>query len=241
MAEVLAVGEGNSARVLVFIPSLGDVDALPGMLGQIAELGPQFRALILDDGSAPAITRPAGAPLFASLPANLGLGVCTGIAIDHAIRHGYGGMARVDGDGQHAIADIPRLLAPIRNGTADLVLGVRVNRNATGPLGRRLVRNYFNAMAGLLTSGAAPADVNSGFFVAGRKAMTLLSRATFERFPEPEMVVTACRGGLRVAAVDVEQNQRAGGDSTLDPVAAALMLFRFHVFALGELLRGKAK
>ena len=228
----------SRSRVLVFLPSYGDESALPELVAEIVRLGDRYRALIVDDGSATPLAAPAAA-LSVRLPANFGLGVCTHVAFDHALRHGYGIVVRADADGQHRIEDIPRLVAEIDAGRANLVVGVRANHagGALSNLARRGLKAYFRVVARWMTGGRAPDDVNSGFFAVDGHAMGVLNRNGFERFPEPEMFVLACRSGLEVVNIAVQQRRRADGVSTLGPVPAMQMFFRFNVFALNELLR----
>ena len=229
-------------RVLVFIPSFGDSAILPDLVAAIRRLGPRYRPLIVDDGSANPVAADLESALYVRLPANFGLGVCTQIAFLHALRHHYYAVTRIDADGQHQVEDIPRLMAKIDSGDADVVVGERAN-HAVGrtpiALARRLLKAYFRLVAHTLTSGKAPRDLNSGLFAAQLGAVRVLSRTTLERYPEPEIFVTACRSGLRLATVPVRQLARAEGTSTLGFVAGIQMFFRFNVFALNELLRKK--
>lgn len=227
-------------RILVFIPTFSDHAAIDDLVAAIAELGQVFVPLLVDDGSVPPVAVPGGRCLHARLPANMGLGVSTHIAFSHALRHGYTAVVRVDADGQHAVHDIPRLINAL--GDADFVVGVRTNHDSDGSLdglGRRLMKAYFNMLARALTGGRVPHDVNSGFFAANREALRRLSRDTFERFPEPEIFVSACRADLRVVSVLVEQLPRRTGRSTLGMFAALRMFFRFNVFAFNRILRGR--
>lgn len=236
---VTALGS-SERRVLVFIPSLNDAAALPELVGEINAMGTRYQPLVIDDGSQDLVVTRAlmGQCLHARLPANFGLGVCTHVAFGHALRHGYGAVVRVDGDGQHRTADIAALMKPIDSGEADLVAGVRVNQSqGGGHFTRRMVKSYFNAFARRITRGCAPDDVNTGFFAANGFAVECLSRDVLERFPEPEMYVTACRAGLRVRSVPVEQRQRVEGRSTIKVVGGIRMFFRFNVLAFGELFR----
>ena len=230
----------QAGRVLVFIPTFNDSAALPGLLSEIAHMGDRYRALVIDDGSAePVLTRELMAQcLYAKLPANFGLGVCTHIAFSHALNHGYQAVVRVDGDGQHRISDIARLMQDIDAGTADLVAGVRTNQSQDpGSIGRKIVKSYFSGFARRITRGRAPQDVNTGFFAANTAALERLNKQTLERFPEPEMYVSACRADLRVGSVEVEQRDRVVARSTLQIVGALSMFFRFNVFVFGQLFR----
>jgi len=235
--------EGSAAKVLVFVPTFNDTELLGEIVGGVKRLSNRYTVLVLDDGSRTAHRRAVEDLdcLRFHLPDNLGLGTCTQIAFDHLLRHDYQAVVRVDADGQHPLERIPELLAPLDAGEADVVAGRRVNHEAGsggGAVVRRMVKSYFVAVAKMLTGGAAPNDVNTGFFAMNRHAVATLSHQMLDRFPEPQLFILACRENLRVTELPVEQVEREFGASTLSLTQAAAMFYRFNMFVLGELLRG---
>jgi hypothetical protein len=104
-----------------------------------------------------------------------------------------------------------------------------------------MVSKYFSVVAKLITGGAAPIDVNTGFFAVNAKAMAKLNEFRLERYPEPQMFILAARSGLRIQEVEVEQRPRRSGCSTLGLFSAARFFYRFNIFVLGELLRGRTR
>ena len=232
----------DKAGILVFVPTLNDVEHLASITQGILDLDSSYTVLVLDDGSnvAAASMTDLSECLHFRLPMNSGLGVCTHIAFDHALREGYQAVVRIDADGQHPIAMIPALLANLANGEADVVVATRQNRNH-GKGWRStfsgVVRSYFSAVARLLTNGQVPDDVNSGFFAASRPAMEILNACRLERFPEPQMYILASRRGLRIGEVGIVQMAREYGSSTLTLSHALRFLYRFNIFVLSELLQ----
>lgn len=227
--------------VLVLIPAYNEGQSAVEVAINVLRLGPAYRPLVIDDGSFepidPALL-PRGALLF-RCPFNAGIGVATHIAFDHALAEGYEFVVRLDGDGQHPAARVPDLIAPIRSGAADLVAGVRVNHADGSGVGnwlRSAAKAYYAAVAGLLTDGRAPIDVNTGFFAASRRAVAQLSSVDLERFPEPQMFVSACRLGLRVTTVSIEQLTRERGNTTLNFARALGMFYRFNLFVAERLV-----
>jgi glycosyltransferase involved in cell wall biosynthesis len=230
-----------SPRTLVFIPTLNDVVLLPTIVEDVLALGDSYVPLIIDDGSIPRV-QPSLLPkdcLLFSLPINLGLGTCTNIALDHAMKYNYDALIRIDSDGQHPVAMVPDLLASIDDDSADLVVGIRENRDVGTGVGnvlRKLIKSYFSAVAGIITRGKAPKDVNTGFFALSRNAIARMSYITLERFPEPQLFIIAHATGLRISEVTITQLPRQHGKSTLSIFHAARMIYRFTVFAAGEFL-----
>jgi glycosyltransferase involved in cell wall biosynthesis len=231
----------RAGRVLVYIPTLNDCNLLHELATGVRALDDNVTVLIIDDGSRPSIERstlPDGCLLF-SLPSNAGLGVCTHIALDHALAHGYEFIVRLDADGQHPVPIVLDLLKPLRDGSADITVGIRTNHgnhSERDAVLRRLVKWYFTFLANLITAGAAPSDVSSGFFAANRRAMQELNNIMLERYPEPQLYSHACRSGLRVQGTDVEQAKRQHGRSNITYVDALSMIYRFTVYVIAEIL-----
>ena len=228
--------------MLVFLPTLNDQEYLPKLIDEVLELCEEFVPFVIDDGSAPPLEKdgfPTDCLLF-SLPVNLGLGVCTHIAFDHALAFGYEAAVRIDADGQHPIPMIREVLQPLMEGRADVVAGMRINRREKRRPGdnlRNLVKGYFSTVSRVVTKGGSPSDVITGFIATNRRAMHELNRGQFERYPEPQLFVEACALGLKVVDVEIEQLSRQHGNSTLVYAGAASMAYRFCIFAIAELLR----
>jgi glycosyltransferase involved in cell wall biosynthesis len=228
----------SDGSVLIFVPTFNDHSQIQGIEDRIASLAIDARVLVVDDGSAVPVQGQASTLVF-RLPDNHGLGVATNIAIDHALRGGYEALVRIDADGQHAVGDITKVLEPIGAGRADLVVGVRSNHmilNRVDGFLRSAVKSYFRIAARLATGGMAPRDVNSGFFALNREGMRVMNRFDFERYPEPQMFVLACRQGLRVDQQEITQLERVEGRSTLTVSEASRMVWRFTMFIANEVL-----
>ncbi|MGC9445286.1 MAG: glycosyltransferase [Candidatus Methanospirareceae archaeon] len=122
----------------------------------------------------------------------------------------------LDGDGQHDPAQIPQLLRPIQEGTADIVIGSRELKQM--PRYRRvgrLVLDYTTA------SGKLTQDSQSGFRALGRNALTALNgnRMKVDGFSiESEMIMVARDLQLKIAEVPITCNYALKDTSTENPV-----------------------
>jgi glycosyltransferase involved in cell wall biosynthesis len=108
-----------------------DVSVIIPAYNEAARIGPVIRAarqyadevLVVDDGSADEtgmVAEAAGARVVRQ--ANAGYIA----AVKRGFREAWGEIVvTMDADGEHRADDIPRLVAPIRDGVADLVLGAR--------------------------------------------------------------------------------------------------------------------
>ena len=90
---------------------------------------------------------------------------------------------RLDGDGQHDPAELPKLLAPVDAGDADIVDGLALRRRRAGyrpPLARRAGIVCFARLVSLLTRQRVT-DTTSGFQALNRRGIALFAARLPER------------------------------------------------------------
>jgi len=109
---------------------------------------------------------------------NQGYGGNQKIGYAYALKHGFDFVALVHGDGQYAPEELPRLLAPLRDGEADAVFGSRflTRRGALEggmPLykfvGNRILTTFQNAALGTRLS-----EFHSGFRLYSARALAII-------------------------------------------------------------------
>jgi len=96
--------------------------------------GNNYSIVVVDDGSKIKI-----APLLSGVPrthtirhkVNLGQGAAIQTGISYALKKGASYIITFDGDGQHSVTDIPAMLAPLRDGDADITLASRFIRKGS--------------------------------------------------------------------------------------------------------------
>lgn len=118
-------------------------------------------------------------------PENQGYGGNQKLGYFYAMAHGFDLVALVHGDGQYAPEELPRLLAPLRDGEADAVMGSRMltpgaARKGGMPLyklvGNRILTTVQNRLA-----GADLSEWHSGFRLY---TVDVLRRLRFETNPD---------------------------------------------------------
>jgi glycosyltransferase involved in cell wall biosynthesis len=126
-------------------------------------------------------------------------------------------MCQFDADLQFEPEDIARVLAPILEGGADVVIGSRFMKKADASdyefsrlraVGNRLV----NAWVSLLC-GQSITDVTTGYKAWTRAAIQMISFQDDGFVYEVEIPMRACMEGLRVTQVPVKYHDRQGGVS----------------------------
>ncbi|RYF77235.1 MAG: glycosyltransferase family 2 protein, partial [Cytophagaceae bacterium] len=90
--------------------------------------------------------------LYLDLPVNLGIGGAMHAGYKYAFRHGYDVAVQMDGDGQHPANELPKILTPLLQDKADVVIGSRflTNEGFQSSLTRRLGIKYFRWLNQLL-------------------------------------------------------------------------------------------
>jgi len=157
----------------VIVPAYHEEAVIASVVDRIhralSPLRQHYEIIVVDDGSQDQTARHAGeaGAHVISHPYNIG----NGAAIKTGIRNATGEViVMLDGDGQHAPEDIPRLLENV--GPYDMVVGARTGKSATD-IHRDIANKVYNWFAtyvcGLriedLTSGfrAIKADIARGF------------------------------------------------------------------------------
>lgn len=190
-------------RVAVVIPAYQAAATIGEVVGQTLEALPDARVIVVDDGSSDG-TGDKGLGTRAVVvthPRNRGKGVALRSGIARACADGAEAIVTIDADGQHPAAEIPRLLQPIADGTADLVLGAR-GRHGAMPVSRRLT-NWLSAALASRIGRQAIQDAQTGFR-AFTGALAERIRPAGDRYEfEANFLLEALRAGYRVTSVEV--------------------------------------
>ncbi len=133
--------------------------------------------IVVDDGSTDGTgqaAREAGARVIRH-PENSGAGAATMTGIEAARRMGATSVVTLDADEQHDPGDIPRLLEPVKNNTADIVFANRFGKSPHAKSNRiPAIRRIFNAIGNIVTllaTGKWVQDSQSGYKVFGPRAL----------------------------------------------------------------------
>jgi len=132
---------------------------------------------------------------------NLGKGAALRTGIERALADGAAIVVTLDADGQHPPEEIPRLVAPIARGEADVVLGARA-RTAAMPLGRRCSNWLSAALASRIGNRAVP-DAQTGFRALARRAAELVRPRETRYDFEAAFLLEVLARGLRVRSVPI--------------------------------------
>jgi len=163
----------NREDVFVIVPVFNEASVLGGVLGELAALG--YTVVRVDDGSSDDSWN-----VICELPVyglrhglNLGQGTALETGMEYARRQGAAIAVHFDADGQHAAEQIDSLIAPLRRGEADVVLGSRFLRatdTARIPPARRMLLRIGRIVTGVLNEVWLN-DTHNGFRALSRRAL----------------------------------------------------------------------
>ncbi len=190
-------------RVAAVIPAYNEA----AMIGRVVAGTRRHvdRVMVIDDGSTDGTARRAaraGAEVIA-LPANRGKAAAVMAGFSGAIARGYDVVVMLDGDGQHLPEEIPRVLAPVLAGSADLVIGSRFLDVRSAIPAYRVVGQKALNLATAIGAGVFLTDTQSGFRALGPGALSRLDFASTGYGLESEMIAHYAACGLSITEVPV--------------------------------------
>ncbi len=188
-------------RVAITIPAYQAAATLAAVVAGARLVAPVY---VVDDGSTDgtgSVGRAGGATVLTHTT-NRGKGAALATGLAAALAADADVIVTIDADGQHPPAEIPRLLAPIVAGRADLVLGAR-ERTGAMPFGRRIT-NWLSARLATRIAGQGVSDAQTGFR-AFRRVVAERVRPTGDRFDYETafLLGAACDAGFRVTCVAI--------------------------------------
>ena len=198
-------------KLIVQIPCYNEAETLPAALAGLphAIAGVDcIETLVVDDGSdddTVAVARSLGVDHVLVHRRNQGLAQAFQTGLDMALRLGADIVVNTDGDNQYPAGEIPKLIFPILEGQADIVIGDRETYAVAhfSPLKKWLQRIGSWTVRNI--SNTDVPDAASGFRAYSREAalrLNVLSRFSYTL----ETIIQAGKMGLTVVSVPVHTN-----------------------------------
>ncbi len=204
---------------MIIVPAFNESGNIGRTITDIRKQNLPVDILVIDDGSVDTTAQEATSTgvKVVSLPFNLGIGAAVQTGFQYALQYGYGIAVQMDGDGQHDASFLVKLLTPILEDRADIVVGSRFIEDSAGfksSFSRRLGINFFVRLINAFT-GLNITDPTSGFRAHNQKVIAAFAQNYPQDFPEPEAIVVARRLGVRVSETAVLMRKREGGQSSI--------------------------
>jgi glycosyltransferase involved in cell wall biosynthesis len=232
-------------KLIIQIPCFNEEETLPATLADLPremEGIDTVEWLVVDDGSTDRtieVARQHGVHHVVRLTNNKGLAAAFQAGLDASLKLGADIIVNTDADNQYDGRDIPKLVAPILAGEADMVIGDRETDQIEhfSPLKKRLQR--WGSAVVRRASGTNIPDTTSGFRAYNREAalqMQVVSTFTYTL----ESIIQAGKMLVAVEHVPIRTNEKMR-ESRLFPSTAAYVRRNgasiFRIYALYEPLR----
>jgi glycosyltransferase involved in cell wall biosynthesis len=198
---------------MIQIPCLNEEETLPATLSDIPKQIDgidSIEIVIIDDGCTDRtveVAREHGVEHVLRFAANRGLGHAFAAGIDYCLHAGADIIVNTDGDNQYFGGDIPKLVAPILAGHADLVIG---DREPTKVKHFSFVKKTLQVVGSRVISrlaGLDVPDVASGFKAYSREAAMRLAMSTdFDH--TVDHVIQAGRKRIPTVSVPIRTNDK---------------------------------
>lgn len=232
-------------KLIVQIPCLNEEKTLPLVINSIPKKIPRvdiIETLIIDDGSTDRtidVAKKLGVNHILKHRSNQGLAKSFSDGMHFCLSHGADIIVNTDGDNQYNQADIPKLIQPILDEKAEIVVGDR--QTSTIPhfskvkkglqrLGSQLVR---------MASGTNIADAPSGFRAYSKSAAKSINIVTSFSYVT-ETIIQAGKKRLAITHVAVGTNPKTRESrlfkSTFEHVRKSTVAI-FRSYAMYEPLR----
>ncbi len=207
----LAIGKVPVTKLIIQIPCYNEEATLGLTLSELPTSLPGVETvewLVVDDGSGDrtvAVARSLGVHHIVQLPYNQGLAKAFMAGIEACVKAGADIIVNTDADNQYCAADIPRLIAPILAGEADMVIGARPIRDIQhfSPL-KKWLQGFGSGVVRLASNTQIP-DAPSGFRAFSREAALKLN--VFNEYTYTlETIIQAGQRGMVVTSVPIRTN-----------------------------------
>lgn len=198
-------------KLVIQIPCLNEEESLPVTLADLPKRIDgidEIEVLIIDDGSTDRtveVAKAAGVKHIVKQGVNKGLAKAFVAGINRALDIGADIIVNTDADNQYCAADIEKLVRPILNGKADIVIGTRpVSKIKHFSLLKKFLQKLGSGVMRLLSSTNVK-DAPSGFRAFSRNAAIQLN--VFDNYSYTlETIIQAKAKGLSIECVDINVN-----------------------------------
>lgn len=215
------MNSNNKKRIIACIPAYNEEKSI----AKVVLLAQKFvdKVIVVDDGSE---------DLTSEIAKRLGAFV-----VKHDVRKGYGAaiqtcfktareldadiMVTLDADGQHNPEEIPKLIEPILNNEADIVIGSRfldIKSINEIPFYRRLGIKTITFLTRKATGNQKISDAQSGFRAYSRKALEELEVEETGMSVSTEILIKAAEKKLHIVEVPIFCRYKGIKSSTYHPL-----------------------
>lgn len=251
VSEPLFPSNGNrTGKAVVIVPTYNEAASIESVLDHVLSLREEISVIVIDDGS-PDGTADRVREVQQAHPERvglierarkLGLGTAYVSGFRAALERGFEYICEMDADMSHNPDDLPRLIAPVREGIADLAIGSRyVNgvRVMNWPLSR-LILSYGASLYTRAITRMPIHDVTAGFKCFHRRVLESidLDRVKSGGYSfQVEMHYRVWRVGFRIVEIPIIFTERTEGQSKMSRAIMREAAIKVWELRLRDLVR----
>ncbi len=208
-----------TSKVLLIIPAYNEEKSIERTIKTV--LSTNFDYLIINDGSSDQTGKILDDNNYhhVDLIYNLGIGGAVQTGYKYARDNNYDIAIQFDADGQHDISYLEKLIEPIADGKADLVIGsCFIDKSLKNQRSSKIRRFGIHVLSNIikLFSNKRIYDPTSGFRAANRQVIKLFANNYPQEYPEPISNFELLKfSNLKIKEVPVKMNKREAGRSSI--------------------------
>lgn len=242
-ADSSSVSASNVLEEVVLTPKKGKFVAIIPAYNEELTIGTVVlkvrehvdKVVVVNDGSADKtseIARLAGAEVI-DMDRNRGKASALMRGFASLVGKNYTAVVTIDGDGQHMASEIPKLIEPILQGEADLVIGSRfLGEKSSIPKYRIVGQKVLNKITNV-GSGDKVSDTQSGFRAISAKGLQHMNFDSEGYAIESDMIVHFSDSGLKIKEVPTTVRYDVPNGHKKKPVSMGVALLNNIVGTIG--------
>jgi glycosyltransferase involved in cell wall biosynthesis len=221
---------------LVAVPCYNEAGNLPRVIESLRARIPAENLLFIDDGSSDgthACIERAGLS-YLRHPINLGYEEALRTGMRHVLRNDFEYVVFFDGDGQHRVEDLERIVRSYEASPQDLIIGSRYQgEKATWSL--RSVGTRSMSRLTTLLSGVEITDVTNGLKLIARRFIPVALKLPTEDL-HAELIVGLSRCGARIREEKITVLPRETGESMYHLYKGLFYPAKTMICLIGEMI-----
>lgn len=211
-------------KVLIIIPAYNEEKAIKNTVKSILDYNKKYKTkydyIVINDGSTDDTLKvlEKNKIKHINLISNLGIGGAVQTGYKYAYKNGYDIAIQFDGDGQHDVSYIKKLIEPIEQGKANMVIGSRfIDKNTSEFKSTALRRVGINILSIIIKFKTKMKlyDVTSGFRAVDGNILKIFSNYYPVEYPEPISTVNVINKNYIVKEIPVKMKPRKAGVSSI--------------------------
>ena len=210
-------------RVILVIPAYNEEENILKTYKSIEKYNnsnnTKYDVIVINDGSSDntsSICHKNNIPVI-DLIHNLGIGGAVQTGYKYAYENNYDIAIQFDGDGQHDVRYVKKLIEEIIKDKADMVIGSRFVKDIDtfkSTFSRRIGINIISFFIKIITKKKIY-DTTSGFRAVNKQIIKEFALSYPVEYPEPLTTTEIIKKKYRVSEVQVEMKEREGGVSSI--------------------------